>query len=270
MINTALPGMNSESLGRLVDAAATGSLDILQRLITSEPQPPDEKTIQTLLAAAAWKSQISTVEFLLGKYPPGSIEEEPVRAVVNSRSIPLFSTLLSKYPWIINMQFDKRGTPLIVACLSQQSFDFLNFLLEAGADPNLVPDFLPTPLAFVGAFYHNTQVVDLLLKHGAKIEQSGALPAAASCGNETMVRYLLECGADQDRDRTLDSTTDLAIHAAAGRGRVEVLKILLDHGAHANAKNGSEKTALEVAEEREEKEGTDLSEVKELLRRSVS
>ena len=243
-----------------------GDLDRLQQIIAAEQQPPTDKVIQSLLAVSGWKSQFSVIDFLLSKYPTTSIEEELVRAAIYSGSIPLFSTLLSKDPSIINMQFDRRGTPLIVACMSRQSFDFLRFLLEAGADPNQDPDCLSPPLSLVGAFYENTEVVDLLLKHGEKLEHSAdALAAAASRGNSTMVRYLLQCGANHTGDQTWHSAANLAVHAAASRGRVEVLKILLEYGVDLTEKNENGETVAEVVE-RVEKKGTDLSEVKKLLR----
>lgn len=99
-----------------------------------------------------------------------SLNEETIRAAVYSGSIDLFATLLSKDPTIINYQFDRRGTPLALACQSQQPVNFLEFLLKQGADPNQDPDVAPFPLASVAAFYSDTSAAALLLEHGAKLE----------------------------------------------------------------------------------------------------
>ncbi|KAG4223369.1 hypothetical protein PC116_g28163, partial [Phytophthora cactorum] len=151
-----------------------------------------------------------------------SLNEDTIRAAVYSGSIDRFTTLLSEDPNIINYQFDRRGTPLALACQSQQPVDFIEFLLKQGADPNQDPDIAPFPLASVAAFYNDTSAAKLLLQHGAKLEHSGALAAAAGRGNETMVRYLLENGAQQDKDVVEGRIPEYALHIAARRGYVGI------------------------------------------------
>ncbi|KAI1469317.1 ankyrin repeat-containing domain protein [Daldinia caldariorum] len=194
-----------------------------------------------------------------------SLDEEIIRAAVYSGSIERFVTLLSKDPKIINYQFDRRGTPLALACQSQQPVSFLEFLLKQGADPNQDPDVAPFPIASVAAFYKDTGAAELLLQHGAKLEHTGALAAAAGRGNETMVRYLLEHGAQQDKDAVECGIPEFALHIAARKGYVEIVKLLLDHGAELEKRDGKGRTAFEVVREVEEKDGIDLSEIRNLL-----
>ncbi|KAH7002454.1 ankyrin repeat-containing domain protein [Ilyonectria destructans] len=256
--------MNPETHNRLIEAASEGDLEQVQQCIATG-ESLTEETIQRVLAAAAWKNRVSVVEFMLCNHPPHSIQEEAVRAAIYADSTSLFSMLLSRDPSIINMQFDGRGTPLVVACMAQKPLDFLKFLLEAGADPNQDPGrMMITPLAMVAAFYKtNTKVVDLLLKHGAKLEQSGALAAAATRNNEIMIRHLLARGSDHAND-SYPLKTDFALHLAAKGGYVGVVKILLEHGVDANAKDGNGKTAAQVAKEAEN-EGEDRRAVQDLL-----
>ncbi|KPM41437.1 hypothetical protein AK830_g5128 [Neonectria ditissima] len=260
--------MEPETEPRLIEAASDGDLEQLQHLMLREQS--DERLVQKLLAVAAWKSQTPIIEFLLSEYSPSSIDEEPVRAAIYSGSIPLFSALLSHDPSIINMQFDKRGTPIIVACMSQKPLEFLRFLLEAGADPNQDPDATMTyPLGFVAVFYQDCEVVDLLLEYGARLDQSGALRLAAWKNNKAMVRHLLKRGADHDNNRSdlrKPSKADLALHAAAKGGHIEIMKILLDHGVSPDVKDGAGNTATQIIDETE-RAGKDLSEAKELLSR---
>ncbi|EDN99299.1 predicted protein [Sclerotinia sclerotiorum 1980 UF-70] len=112
----------------MVEAASAGNLDMLEQLLADEENPAEE-TIQTLLNAAAWKSQTSIVSFLLSNYPSVPLPEETIRAAVYSPSIELISALLSKAAAIINHQFDRRGTPIALACMNKQPVEFLEFLL---------------------------------------------------------------------------------------------------------------------------------------------
>ncbi|KAI1803094.1 ankyrin repeat-containing domain protein [Daldinia bambusicola] len=197
-----------------------------------------------------------------------SINEETIRAAVYSGSIDLFTTLLSKDPTIINYQFDRRGTPLALACQSQQPVSFLEFLLKHGADPNQDPDVALFPIASVAAFYKDTGAAGLLIQHGANLEHTGALAAAAGRGNEIMVRYLLEHGAQQDKDAVEGRIPEYALHIAARKGYVEIVKLLLDHGAELGKRDAKGRTALEVVREVEEKDRIDLNEVRNLLTKS--
>lgn len=67
--------------------------------------------------------------------------------------------------------------------------------------------------------------------------------AAAACDRETM-RMLLERGADANARQQLDYT---ALHGAASRGDVDMARLLLAHGANRNAKASDGMTPAEVA-----------------------
>ncbi|CAN8096915.1 unnamed protein product [Discula destructiva] len=188
--------MESDAEKSLIAAATAGDLEQLRTLLASPSlSPPTGETIQKLLTAAAWQSQLPTVQFLLETYSPSDVEEETIGAAVYSGQAPLFSAFLGRDPSIINMRFDRRSTPLVVACMARKPFDFLQFLLEQGADPNRGPeDGLHTPLALVAALYDDPSAVDLLLNHGASLEDGVALETARKRGNEVMVQRLLERG----------------------------------------------------------------------------
>lgn len=256
--------MNPQKEEELQAAASSGDLDQLKHLVQAT-EPLSDGIVQTLLSKAAWKSQLPIIAFLLGHFPSVPLEEETVRAAIYSRSIPLFKTLLARDPSIITMQFDMRGTPLTVACLSKQSAEFLRMMLEAGADQNQDPDTTAYPLALVARFYDDPGVLDLLLEHGAKLEKSGALGGATVRGNEVMLRHLLQRGAKPATDITERKYDVSALHCAASRGRVNIARILLEHGASASEVDFKGRTALAVAEEKEQK-GEDRAEIIELLK----
>ncbi|TGO08921.1 hypothetical protein BTUL_0186g00250 [Botrytis tulipae] len=176
-LNFRLENFNSSQLHPFIEAAFTGKLDKLKKLLANENNFA-EKNVQTLLATAAWKRSY--------------------RAVVYALSTDLFSVFLSNDPaCIINRQFDKRGTHIALACVSRQPLkqplEFLEFLLKAGADPAQNPDFALPALISVAGFYSDTRVAELLLMNGARVEDlDQAIEAALKWGNEPMVHFLLE------------------------------------------------------------------------------
>ncbi|KAI1498685.1 ankyrin repeat-containing domain protein [Biscogniauxia marginata] len=230
--------MDTDNTCSLVEAASAGRLGKLEELLATESSPTEE-AVQSLLAAAAWNSQLSTVNLLLSKYPAIPIDEETIRAAIYSGSVELFSALLSRGPSIVKRQFDRRGTPIAVACMSKQPVSFLEFLLKAGADPNQDPDTAPFPMASVAAFYEDTAAAELLLKYNAKLVHSGALAAAAGRGNEVMVRYLIEQGARLETDCTEVGKQETAVEVAARKGHAGVVKILLEHTQEARGKTAT-------------------------------
>ncbi|KAF4454076.1 hypothetical protein F53441_3361 [Fusarium austroafricanum] len=247
---------------QLIALASEGDVDQLKSLV--EKESLSQETAQEILTEAAKSSQFDVVSFFLAQYHSIPLNEEIVRAAVNTGSTRTMQALLAKDPSVIKMQFDMRGTPLIVACIGQQSIDFLRFLLEAGADPNQDPDAAAYPLALVAGLYTDTAVIDLLLKHNARLEQSGALAAAARLGNELMLRYLLAKGARIDADAPPTGTGASPLHVAVRAGHVGVARILLQNGADPDAADPSGMSAIEVAKQLRE-QGKVTSEMVEVL-----
>lgn len=249
---------------RIQEAAASGDIKQLSRLIqTADPLP--DRTVQSLLRKAATTSQPFIIKFLIEQFPSIPLDEETIRAAVYSGSIPVFSALLAKDPSAVKMQFDMRGTPLIIACMAKKPIDFLRFLLEAGADPNQDPDAAAFPLALVAAFYVDIEVINLLLEYGAKIEHSGALSTAAQFNNEAMIRHLLHCGAKPETDAAERLPFQSPLNVAIRKGNIEALKILLDSGADITLVDAKGLDARATAEEMERKRGNNITKILHLL-----
>ncbi|KAK6008160.1 hypothetical protein QM012_000063 [Aureobasidium pullulans] len=259
--------MMPEPKDALLNLATAGDLHQMRTLLTASQESPSEEAVQKLLAAAVQSSHLEVVEFLLDQYLSVSMNEEIVRSAVNTGSIPVFKILLARDPSIINMPFEKRGSPLIVACMGRQTSEYLEYLLESGADPNQDPDAASYPLALVAALYSDPDAIDLLLRYGARLEHSGPLAAAARLGNEPLMRRLFDSGARLEDDiYYVGAYTSLAtpLHIAVERGHLGVVKILLQHGADPTATDDRGATVFDVARQMQNK-GKDVSQMLKIL-----
>lgn len=103
---------------------------------------------------------------------------------------------------LINSRGDDGDTALMVA-IRQRDEDFVGFLLNKGADPNLLGKGGETPLIAAARLGSDT-VVEWLLDTGAKVDgtnRSGetALIVGVEERQVMIVRRLLEAGADPDK-----------------------------------------------------------------------
>ena len=122
-----------------------------------------------------------------------------------------------------------------------------------GADPRLLHSRTSDgfPSAGVAIFFGHGALARWLIEQGADVNAPaenamGVAPvhaAAAACDRETM-RMLLERGADANARQQMDYT---ALHAAASRGDIEMAKLLLAHGAQRDAKASDGMTPADVA-----------------------
>ena len=97
----------------------------------------------------------------------------------------------------------------------------------------------------------------MLLKHGAYVSGTAALPGAAGRGHLEMVRFLLERGAAIDEvgvhdfgDRRNKIKEGTALHKAAERGDIEMARVLLDHCAGIEVRDPFDRTPLVRAREK--------------------
>ncbi len=163
-------------------------------------------------------------------------------------------------------------TPLHLACDDKAC---VKLLLAAKADPNVVNCRGETPLN-EAAYYGATEVADLFLAHGARLDLFSAcmlgkveavrkllaadpkaidklygrnfgvppINLAARAGHAKVVRLLLEQGATYDPAKVPYPSP---MHQAAMHGRNEVIQIFLDKGVSVNALSRGQTALMEAA-----------------------
>jgi len=133
----------------------------------------------------------------------------------------------------------------------------LSWFLAHGASPNANNEIHRTSMD-AAAWFTNTHVLEQLLQHGGMINQTNALHMAVrsskpSALRRQVVEYLLKAGVninaiEFEGTERVSSSYGTALHNAAGMGREDMVRLLLENGADIKVRDMSGHTASEVAE----------------------
>lgn len=187
-------------------------------------------------------------------------------------------TLLKQDPNLINVRDGFGCTPLHSAC-SGGHIEVVKLLLSQGAKVDAMAEDRSTPFSrAVGSVHANKEVVKLLLSQGVDVNNvnaKGSTPLHSTAGNNgwsgrsEIVKLLIEKGAEVNTKTFIDGSwrpwdqgeTPLhtvvnfdalklgnSVTTQARVDAVEVVKILLDHGADFKTKTSKGFTALQLAE----------------------
>jgi ankyrin repeat protein len=236
----------------LLTVCGDGDITKLTDLL-SKCSPSDNLPLTDMLEKAASAGHSDVIQYLFTFNPSHTtIDDHIVRAAIYSGSKDTFNVLSAKSPMILNLEQERRGTPLAIALTSQASQEYLLFLLSQGADPNIFSEDTLSPLSLAAGLY-DLDAVKLLLEHGARINGSSALAAAASRGKVETVKYLLECGADPN-DGGNQQISYLPLHSAVEKGHKEIVELLIEHNANPHIHDVDGQTALSRAQKRDNEE----------------
>ena len=132
------------------------------------------------------------------------------------------------------------GNPLYAAAMNGKSAA-VQLLLKCGSRVNMEGGYYGTALGVAAAYGHR-DVIEILLKK--KLKYTDGLHAAIHSNRPSLLRLLLEHGADAN---AVDPRGRPALHAAAFNGFDGIARILLEHNANVCAATQDEGTALHIS-----------------------
>ena len=268
---------------QLDQAAKDGDLQSCKILVEKWKQDlfPAKITTEHLrpaFAVAVGAKHTDVVTFLLDQGVTISSNAMILALGDTDDAIAMFQTFLD-HGWDINSKTDL-GVPMlkydfppsesgIVITLSSRTDvaicrhvvrdeTLTHYFLDHGADPNAVGNGPGSTILDVAAANTSPAVFDMLLNHGAKLQDSDALHSAAGervkrLGRLEMMDHLLHLGMDINAlwrreyppSRRMGRGTPL--HAAVSAQEVDRIKFLLGRGADMEKKNTLDQTPLEYA-----------------------
>ena len=194
------------------------------------------------------------------KYPQhvnaiGGSYEAPLVAALRGKHLQVAGILL-EHGGIVDVR-GKAGETVLhkIIRLNEENTDAVLFLLEHGADVNAQREDLSTPL-HLAIVVGDLNVTRILLEHKADVNSQndqGLAPLHLLTRQETSIIeeedpdhavLLLQSGANvnlQSKDRSTP------LHLASHNQRFEIVQVLFDHGANADAKNDEGRTPFQEA-----------------------
>jgi hypothetical protein len=162
----------------------------------------------------------------------------------------LAEDLIVKHPQQVNANGGRCVSPL-GAALGRDHLDIVQLLYEHGAIVDVQGKCKRTPLITAPDGGH-CEIVEWLLNRGADPnlrEDEGFLTplhVAAGRGQVEISRMLLQHKVDQN---ALDKHGQTPLHLASQQGHIDVARLLLEHGVDVNAQDNNRSTALHLASE---------------------
>lgn len=194
---------------------------------------------------AAENNDTSLAKYCISK--GGQVTERFMQRVALNGPYRLFEDLLTSTNNEPDHDFCHGGSGCTVATYAAtvNDIDFVKLCLAHGAR-TCNADFEDYPAALAAiAEKASIEMAALWLEHGAELEGSGAIVAAAGAGKIDMVKYLLEKGANVNEATILHLWTSWgsnALHQATRNEREEMVALLIEKGGDVRLKDAKGKT----------------------------
>ena len=262
------------SLYAFAQACLNGDIDTVAILATGDDHYPNTQYYLNhgLLTSIIYK-QVPIARFLLERR--ATITPAIAMAAVRGECLPVFELLVEE-GWDVNSPVTGGQTALSALVKNEV---LLKWFLAHGADPNLgpppspQPDSIPIPNSGsalnCAASVATPKVFELLLQHGATLEDSQPLHMAAASQEDAeripMMEYLVGKGVDvnaSDEARGFQAVGPPLLYAVR-QGQLEKVRWLLGHGADPRVEGSGGATALQMSER------TGIEELVSLVRQAL-
>ena len=162
--------------------------------------------LERLVSTAAESGHLSCVQTLLkfghvhNVHYDTFISQDNISAALKGKNDAILKEYIKAWPDVVNLDMGHGGHPLMQTLL-KDNFHLSAYLLDHGAHANAVcgPDKgLGGRYILLAAEKLPLQYTTLLLSHGAQVAQSGAIRKAAEKGRLDVLKLLIEHGGDVD------------------------------------------------------------------------
>lgn len=252
--------MTSSTLGEaLLIAIETGDLARLQNLY--EPT----MSLEQIAKQAARKGQPQILEWCYsqGWNPKSpSFNDEFFMEVCSGASTAIFQVLLD-HAWDLNAHETEASGDALASAIMNDNYELAKWLLQHGHRANPKDGIYGDSAVFTAIKEDPTslKMLRLLLQHGVDLKGLGTVMLAGNEGNLVALELLLDYGVDTE-DRTVQwypfdgdeenpyDSEGTALYRACRQGHLECVRLLLQRGANAQAKDDGGTSCLAVAKQR--------------------
>jgi len=216
----------------------------MQRILLGAPDAKADHPLPTCIASENFEEMDANLS-------PKDLFNAVVVQDLNTIRKILTSVPKEKSLDFINYVDDNGTTPLHQAvCLGDE--EIVSLLLEKGADCNIQDNNGTSPL-MIATCENNASIVQLLLKREAKVEfqtndeKATALHFAVDRDNSKIVKSMLESPSKENFINLKEGVGKTALYIATVKKNVELVEMLLNHGADANLSDNNGITPLAIA-----------------------
>ena len=224
---------------------------------TSIIDAQDPSTRNCGLKKAVENGHFNVVRYLL-EYEPSIEFDSLVPNWAARKGLPMYRLLHSKHADLIHWSFGTQGNAVHIA-IREEDTELLTYILDNGGDPGRTPEcdryyHIYTPIENA-ALVENEDAAKVLVKYGATFRYTEALNIAVSSGRLNLVQCFIDLGADVNYIRRLENPNwDTCfnqctgpLHIAAKNSHLEIVELLLAHGADPILQDMNGKTAVDMA-----------------------